>query len=291
MTPTTTTNWWETLAVSMYVADGLQGLRERWAGPTERSDQGRRSFECRARSQIQHRELRLYRRHRCAQSLARFRRRSDSGDLAGKHELSDYRPGPVSALAMLTIPSTRRHFWPARTRHGRGQRRRRCERAGRTSRSAAEGDSGGSRTATCDTQSWWPLTKRFPPQWTAGVFGRLLGYDQAGVGYFSPDRFLTGEGSGSYTYTWPGWEARAGAGLGIAADLRGRRRAGGVAPRRTTGAEVGLVQRSGVIPGLDQQCRQARPPAPSATSPGRSAHELAFRLLGRRQVRVILRYP
>jgi len=65
------------------------------------------------------------------------------------------------------------------------------------------------------------LTKRFPPQWTAGVYGRLLGYDQAGVGYFSPDRFLTGEGRGSYTYTWPGWEVRAGAGLGIQQTFEG----------------------------------------------------------------------
>jgi tetratricopeptide (TPR) repeat protein len=59
------------------------------------------------------------------------------------------------------------------------------------------------------------LTKRLQPHWTAGFFGRLLGYDQDGVGYFSPDQFLLGEARGSYTYAWPGWEARAGAGLGL----------------------------------------------------------------------------
>lgn len=59
------------------------------------------------------------------------------------------------------------------------------------------------------------LTKRFQPHWTAGFFGRLLGYDQDGVGYFSPDQFLLAEARGSYTYAWSGWEARAGGGLGV----------------------------------------------------------------------------
>jgi hypothetical protein len=62
---------------------------------------------------------------------------------------------------------------------------------------------------------------------------------------------------------------------GDPADLRGSRRAGGVAPRRTTGAEVGLSNEV-ALSWLGPTVRQARPPAPSATSPGRSAHELAF---------------
>ena len=65
------------------------------------------------------------------------------------------------------------------------------------------------------------VTKRFPPQWTAGLFGRLLGYDHQGQGYFSPDRYLTGEARGSFTQTWTGWEGRLGAGLGVQQTFEG----------------------------------------------------------------------
>jgi tetratricopeptide (TPR) repeat protein len=65
------------------------------------------------------------------------------------------------------------------------------------------------------------LTRKFQPHWSVGVFGRLLGYDHNGTGYFSPDRFLTGEARAGYSYTWPHWEARTGGGLGIQQTFKG----------------------------------------------------------------------
>jgi tetratricopeptide (TPR) repeat protein len=58
------------------------------------------------------------------------------------------------------------------------------------------------------------LTQRVARRWTAGVYGRIFGYDNPGVGYFGPDRFLLGEARGSYTYGWRRWEARIAGGLG-----------------------------------------------------------------------------
>jgi len=66
-------------------------------------------------------------------------------------------------------------------------------------------------------------TKRLTGNWNAGVFGRLMGYDHKGIGYFSPDRFLVGEVRSTYTWRSSKWEARAGAGLGlqqVASDAR-----------------------------------------------------------------------
>jgi len=59
------------------------------------------------------------------------------------------------------------------------------------------------------------LTQRVAGRFTVGLFGRALGYDQRGVGYFSPDRFLVGEARGSYTYGVRRWEARLSGGLGL----------------------------------------------------------------------------
>jgi hypothetical protein len=58
------------------------------------------------------------------------------------------------------------------------------------------------------------LTQRIAQRWTAGLYGRVLGYDNPGVGYFAPDRFLLGEFRGSYTHGWQRWEARVAGGLG-----------------------------------------------------------------------------
>ncbi|MEO8637206.1 MAG: tetratricopeptide repeat protein [Gemmatimonadales bacterium] len=58
------------------------------------------------------------------------------------------------------------------------------------------------------------LTQRIAGRWTAGIYGRILGYDNPGIGYFAPDRFLTGEFRGAFTYGWPRWEAKVSAGLG-----------------------------------------------------------------------------
>lgn len=58
------------------------------------------------------------------------------------------------------------------------------------------------------------LTQRIAQRFTVGVYGRALGYDQAGSGYFAPDRFLVGEARGSYTYGRERWEAKLSGGLG-----------------------------------------------------------------------------
>jgi len=58
------------------------------------------------------------------------------------------------------------------------------------------------------------LTQRLAQRFTVGVYGRALGYDKKGIGYFAPDRFLVGEARGSYTYGIQRWEAKLSAGLG-----------------------------------------------------------------------------
>ena len=58
------------------------------------------------------------------------------------------------------------------------------------------------------------LTQRLAQRFTVGLYGRVLGYDRKGTGYFSPDRFLTGEVRGSYTYGVQRWEAKLSGGLG-----------------------------------------------------------------------------
>jgi hypothetical protein len=58
------------------------------------------------------------------------------------------------------------------------------------------------------------LTQRVARRFTVGLFGRALGYDARGTGYFAPDRFLVGEVRGSYTYGLRRWEARLSGGLG-----------------------------------------------------------------------------
>lgn len=59
------------------------------------------------------------------------------------------------------------------------------------------------------------LTQRLARQYTVGLFGRVMGYDEAGIGYFSPDRFLLGEVRGSWTWAVRKWETRLSAGLGL----------------------------------------------------------------------------
>ncbi len=58
------------------------------------------------------------------------------------------------------------------------------------------------------------LTQRLAQRFTVGVYGRVMGSDFKGSGYFSPDRFLVGEARGSYTYAVERWEARFSGGLG-----------------------------------------------------------------------------
>ncbi len=58
------------------------------------------------------------------------------------------------------------------------------------------------------------FTQRLAQRFTVGVYGRALGYDKKGSGYFAPDRFLLGEARASYTYAVQRWEAKLSGGLG-----------------------------------------------------------------------------
>lgn len=59
------------------------------------------------------------------------------------------------------------------------------------------------------------VTRNLPGNFTAGVFGRMMGYEFHGVGYFSPDRLTVLEGRGGYSFTDPVWRGRVTAGLGV----------------------------------------------------------------------------
>ncbi|HEV8123128.1 MAG TPA: tetratricopeptide repeat protein, partial [Gemmatimonadales bacterium] len=59
------------------------------------------------------------------------------------------------------------------------------------------------------------LTKTLRPNLTAGLFTRIMGYDFPGVGYFSPNRLLVFEGRGAYGFTRAPWHGRLSGGLGI----------------------------------------------------------------------------
>jgi len=59
------------------------------------------------------------------------------------------------------------------------------------------------------------ITQRVARRFTLGLFGRALGYDNPGTGYFAPDRFLLGETRGSFTYGDRRWEGRISGGLGL----------------------------------------------------------------------------
>lgn len=59
------------------------------------------------------------------------------------------------------------------------------------------------------------LTKTLRPNLTAGLFTRIMGYDFHGVGYFSPNRLLVIEGRSAYGFTRAPWHGRVSGGLGI----------------------------------------------------------------------------
>lgn len=213
-------NWWETVAVSMYVADGLQGFSSvglaQLSDPTR--DANRSSAEGGARYNVGNFGF-----------TGAIGVRNLSPDFADERTPATWRgsmsyritPGAGVGVGYAHYPFDETAFLAGQDVD--------------IDEVTADGDVNVGENLTLGgggSLGWFSdgnmrhsfvvaLTKRFPPQWTAGVYGRLLGYDQAGVGYFSPDRFLTGEGRGSYTYTWPGWEARAAAGLGIQQTFKG----------------------------------------------------------------------
>jgi hypothetical protein len=212
--------WWETLGASMFLADGLQGFAS--AGLAQLSDPTREAHRVSGEAGLRY-------------NVGDF---GLTGALGVRHLTSDFAsdrtpatwrasasyrlsPGAGVGLGYGHYPFDETAFLAGRDLN--------------VDEVSADGDvnlreditlgvGGGFAWLSDDNQRHsfvMTVTKRFPPHWTAGVFGRLLGYDHKGVGYFSPDRFLTGEARGSYTYVWPGWEARLGAGLGVQQTFNG----------------------------------------------------------------------
>ena len=58
------------------------------------------------------------------------------------------------------------------------------------------------------------LTKQLPKHFFVGGLGRMVWYQEPGVGYFSPNRFTVVEGRGGYARSGPAWEMRLSGGAG-----------------------------------------------------------------------------
>lgn len=84
---------------------------------------------------------------------------------------------------------------------------------------------GGSRTWFSDDNTRnagvMALTQTVRRRFFIGAFGRMMGYDFKGFGYFSPDRFALLEGRGGYVYQSATWTARLTGGLGVQQISRG----------------------------------------------------------------------
>jgi tetratricopeptide (TPR) repeat protein len=65
------------------------------------------------------------------------------------------------------------------------------------------------------------LMQQLPQHFFAGLYGRQMGYDFKGTGYFSPDRFRTGEVRGGWVHDDLEWTARLAGGLGAQQAFRG----------------------------------------------------------------------
>jgi tetratricopeptide (TPR) repeat protein len=59
------------------------------------------------------------------------------------------------------------------------------------------------------------LMQRIANNYSAGVYGRVMGYTQDGYGYFTPDLFFVAEGRGTYWRTMGSWTTSLAAGLGL----------------------------------------------------------------------------
>jgi hypothetical protein len=59
------------------------------------------------------------------------------------------------------------------------------------------------------------LTQAIANNYSAGLYGRLMGYKQDGFGYFTPDLFYVTEARGTYWRTMGWWNIRLAGGLGI----------------------------------------------------------------------------
>jgi tetratricopeptide (TPR) repeat protein len=65
------------------------------------------------------------------------------------------------------------------------------------------------------------LMQQLPGQLFVGAYGRQMGYDFRGTGYFSPDRFRLLEGRGGWAFTTPDWVVSLAGGLGVQEAFRG----------------------------------------------------------------------
>ena len=59
------------------------------------------------------------------------------------------------------------------------------------------------------------VTKQLPKHLFVGGMGRMVWFQEPGVGYFSPNRFTVVEARGGYARMGPTWETRASAGAGV----------------------------------------------------------------------------
>jgi len=59
------------------------------------------------------------------------------------------------------------------------------------------------------------VTKQLPNHFFAGGLGRMVWFQEPGVGYFSPNRFTVLEGRGGYARISPTWETRVSGGAGV----------------------------------------------------------------------------
>ena len=59
------------------------------------------------------------------------------------------------------------------------------------------------------------LSQDIEDNYVVGLFGRVMGYKQAGFGYFAPDLFFVTEGRGAYKRVMGAWNLRLSTGLGM----------------------------------------------------------------------------
>lgn len=86
---------------------------------------------------------------------------------------------------------------------------------------------GGGAWFSDDNQRYHVLAafmQQLPQHFFLGIYGRQMGYDFKGTGYFSPDRFRTAEVRGGWLHDDLEWTARAAGGLGVQEAFRGAER-------------------------------------------------------------------
>jgi tetratricopeptide (TPR) repeat protein len=80
---------------------------------------------------------------------------------------------------------------------------------------SAGGGAGWFSDGNVRTSAVLAITKQLPRHFFAGGLGRMVWFEERGVGYFSPDRFAVLEGRGGYARVGHTWETRVSAGAGV----------------------------------------------------------------------------